>query len=53
LLINHYKFADLQFADWHISEIDGFAIAQWGQEFADLQFSDYQKQYACSPMPNL
>ncbi len=37
LRINHYKFADLQFADWYASEICGFAIAGLAQEFADLQ----------------
>ncbi len=31
------KFAGLQFADWHTSEICGFAIADWDQEFADLR----------------
>ncbi len=35
--INHYKFADLRFADWHTLEIWGFAIAEWAQEFADLR----------------
>jgi hypothetical protein len=28
LQINHCKFADLRFADWHTSEIYGFAIAE-------------------------
>ncbi len=28
LRINHYKFADLRFADWHTSEIYGSAIAE-------------------------
>ncbi len=27
LAVNHYKFADLHFANWHISEICGLAIA--------------------------
>jgi hypothetical protein len=26
--INHYKFADLKFSDWHTSEICRFAIAE-------------------------
>jgi hypothetical protein len=43
LQVNHYKFvkiADLRFADWHTSEICGFAIAELAQEFADLQLAD-------------
>jgi hypothetical protein len=28
---------------WNTSEICGFAFAEWVQEFADLQFSDYQE----------
>ncbi len=50
LQVNHYKFfkiADLRFADWHTSEICGFAIAELAQEFADLQFADYPKKIAC------
>ncbi len=27
--INYYKFVDLRFANWHTSEICGFAIAKW------------------------
>jgi hypothetical protein len=28
LRINHYKFVDLRFAEWHISELCGLAIAE-------------------------
>jgi hypothetical protein len=41
------KFADLRFADWHTSEMCGFAIVECGQEFADLRFEGLQKKFAC------
>jgi hypothetical protein len=37
LWINHYKFADLRFEDYHTSEFCGLAI--WPQEFVDLRFA--------------
>jgi len=40
LRINHYKCADLRFADWHTSDIYGLAITECAQEFPDLRFSD-------------
>jgi hypothetical protein len=38
------KFAICQFADWHTSEIYGFAIAECAQEFAELRFADFKKR---------
>jgi hypothetical protein len=40
LRINHYKFSDLRFADWHTSEMCRFALAELAQEFVDLRFAD-------------
>jgi hypothetical protein len=40
LRINHYKCADLRFADWHTSDICELAIAECAQEFPDLRFAD-------------
>jgi hypothetical protein len=37
------KFADWQFSDWHTSEIYGFAIAEYAQEFEELRFADIKK----------
>jgi hypothetical protein len=31
-------------------KIWGFAIADWAQELADLQFSELQKKFACPPL---
>jgi hypothetical protein len=35
--LSYYKLADLRFADWHTSEICGFAIAECAKELADLR----------------
>ncbi len=45
---NHYKFADLQFADWHTSENYGFAIAEKAQEFSDWRVCGLNKKI-CVP----
>jgi hypothetical protein len=44
LQINQNKYADMKFANSHISEICGFAIANRAQEFADLGFCELKKQ---------
>ncbi len=41
------KFGDLKFLNSHISEICGFLIANWAQEFADLRFADLKN--ICTP----
>ncbi len=46
LLINQYKFTEFRFADWDTSEIWGFVIAEWAQEFAcpPLQMIKWHKK---------
>jgi hypothetical protein len=47
LRITHYKFADLQFVDWHTSEILGFGIVERASKFADMRYAEKQKKFAC------
>jgi hypothetical protein len=41
------KFADLRFADWHTSDICGFAIVECAQEFLNLRLGDWDTKKIC------
>ncbi len=42
---NYYKFSDLRFADWHTSEICGFAICGLTTKICVLTFARHLASY--------